>query len=166
MGRPAAYLHVEGFESYGALDFDKAEVRKAMRRAGGEVQRAARALVKTAGVSKPGDNPGKQTGALGRGIRYRVSRSGFMVKVAPNKSAGMAEFYPAYLHYGVKAGARVRGRPGLKRRARGARADLVERRKSGGWRIEPRNNYMADALADRSGRVKSLLSQALAAALT
>lgn len=166
MGRPAAYLHVEGFESYGALDFDKAEVKKAMRRAGVEVQRAARDLVQQRGKSGADEYPAKLSGALRRGIRYRVSRSGFMVKVAPTKSAGMAEFYPAYLHYGVKAGARVRGRPGMHRRHRGGRAELIERRKAGAWRIDPRKNYMADALADRSGRVKSLLSQALAAALT
>lgn len=166
MARAAAYLHVAGFESYGSLDFDKAEVRKAMRQAGAEVQRAARPLVRKAGRSQRGDYPGRQAGVLARSIRYRVSRSGFMVKIAPQKTGGMAEFYPAYLHYGVKRGARIRARPSGVRRHRGGRAELVAQRQAGAWKLAPRKNYMEDALTARSGRVKALLSRALSRALT
>lgn len=51
MARPAAYLHIDGFDSYGKLDFDKKEIRKAMRRAGTVVRGEARKLVGKKGGS-------------------------------------------------------------------------------------------------------------------
>lgn len=146
MNRPSAYLHVAGFESSGQLNYDKREVRKAMQKAGREVQRAAAALVRKKGRSKRDEYPGRGTGRLARSIRYKVSRSGFMVRVAPQKIAGQSHFYAAYLGYGVKDGPAPSSR---------------RERRSGGWRIRPRRNYMEAALQARSGRVRALLTRAL-----
>ncbi|WP_252088734.1 hypothetical protein [Pseudomonas sp. MWU13-3659] len=85
--------------------------------------------------------PINRSGATTDSIGYKVSRSGFMVRVAPTKTPSMKAFYPAYLHYGVR------------------------RKSGGGWRIKPRDNYMSDALVDSRADVQRILQQAFAAAL-
>jgi hypothetical protein len=83
----------------------------------------------------------------------------------------MEEFYPAYLHYGVRKGRRLgklapgQGKGRSNRRAKGIRAAALADRAAGEWRIKPRDNYMADALQDSSAQVQSILSAAFAAAL-
>lgn len=78
------------------------------------------------------------------------------------------EFYPAFLHYGVRYGKALKplapgkGRGKSNRRARGER---VAARKANGWRIEPRANYMSDALQDAGSDVRAILSRAFADAL-
>lgn len=153
MARPAAYLHFGEFDSYGKLDFDKKEIRKAMRRAGALVRGEGRKLVSKRGVSDKGQYPGLRTGRLRRSITARVSRAGFLVKIEPKKTADMKAFYPAFLWYGVRRGAR-RGKSHRKQAATGA------------WRIEPRTNYMVDALANRADEVRSILRRAFADALS
>lgn len=153
MPRPAVYLHVEGFESYGRLDFDKKEIRKTMRQAGRVVQAEGRRLVSKGGPSRRGEYPARRTGRLRRSITYRVSRPGFLVKIEPKKTAAMGDdFYPAYLFYGVRRGAK-RGKSHAKQAS------------TGGWRIAPRRNFMEDALDNRAGRVRALLSRAFSQAL-
>jgi len=152
MARPAAYLHIDGFDSYGKLDFDKKEIRKAMRRAGTVVRGEARKLVGKKGGSSEGEYPGLRKGRLRRSIIYRVSRPGFMVKIEPQKTADMKDFYPAFLWYGVRRGAK-RGKSHKKQAATGA------------WRIAPRENYMVDALNRRADDVRTILRQAFAEAL-
>lgn len=137
MAKPAMYLHIEGFEGFDkAIDFDKKQVRKAMQRSGRMVQREARKL-----AISGGNYPKKQTGLLARSIKFRVSRAGFLVRIAPQKLAGMKDFYAAYLGYGV-------------------------RNKRGGWRIQPKANYMADALDRRQGDIRHELTGALAKAIS
>ncbi|MBC7209313.1 MAG: hypothetical protein H5U33_02210, partial [Pseudomonas sp.] len=85
--------------------------------------------------------PVNRSGATTDSIGYKVSRSGFLVRVAPSKTASMRAFYPAYLHYGVR------------------------RKSGGGWRIKPRDNYMTDALVDSRDEVRRILQQAFSAAL-
>jgi hypothetical protein len=75
-----------------------------------------------------------------------------LVKIEPQKTADMKDFYPAYLWYGVRRGAK-RGKSHKKQEATGA------------WRIEPRENYMVDALNNSKDAVRSILKQAFAAAL-
>ncbi len=152
MARPAAYLHFGDFDSYGKLDFDKKEIRKAMRRAGVLVRAEGRKLVSKRGASKKGQYPGLGKGRLRRSITYRVSRAGSMVKIEPQKTADMKDFYPAFLWYGVRKGAK-RGKSHKKQDATGA------------WRIEPRENYMVDALNNRADDVRSILKRAFAEAL-
>lgn len=163
------YLHVEGFESWPRDLFDKRQIRAGMRKAGKLVtQRAQMNLV----LGKDQDGyPINRTGETVHSISFKVSRSGFLVRIAPKKTAGMEEFYPAYLHYGVKKGRRPgklapgKGKGRKNRRAAGVRARLVAERAAGEWRITPRNNYMADALQDAAPQVQSILSTAFAAAL-
>lgn len=158
----AAYVHVEGFDQFHRDAFDKRKVRAAFRKAGQLVRQRAQLNLALSGGG--GNYPRTQTGALRDSINARVSRSGFMVKVMPDKTADMAEYYPAYLHYGVKQGSRVKGTGG-KRRRRGERQELLSARKTGAWRIAPRANYIADALEDENARVRAVLSAGFARAL-
>ncbi|MDS9878306.1 hypothetical protein RMI40_26060 [Pseudomonas protegens] len=163
------YLHFEGFDNFLRDAFDKKAIRAGMRKAGRLVtQRAQMNLA--LGKGQEG-YPVNRTGATLESIAFKVSRSGFLVKIAPRKTAAMAEFYPAYLHYGVKRGRRLgklapgKGKGKSNRRAAGARAAAIAERAAGEWRIKPRDNYMADALQDSSSDVKGILSAAFADAL-
>lgn len=157
------YMHIEGFDQFGREIFNKKQIRKGMRKAGQVVAR--RAQLNLALARGQGNYPVSRTGRTVESIKFKVSRAGFLVKVAPRKTPDMKEYYPAYLHYGVKEGAKVRSLgPGL-RRAKGARAALVAKRAASGWRIAPRTNYMEDALQDEKDQVQSILKAAFAAAL-
>lgn len=154
------YLHIEGFEKFDREAFDTRKVRAGMRKAGRLV--TGKAQMNLALARGNAGYPRVRTGRLLNSVTFKVSRSGFMVKVAPKKTGDMQAFYPAYLHYGVKQGGRIKGRPSGSRRARGARADLVAARRAGGWRIDPRDNYMADALQDSAADVQKILGAAFA----
>jgi len=157
------YLHIDGFDDLPKDFFNRRRIRAGMRKAGRLVaQRAQLALALAKGRN---NYPVSRTGTTVDSIQVKLSRSGFLVRVAPQKTSGMPEYYPAYLHYGVKRGARVRGQGAGKRRRRGERAQLVAARAAGEWRIAPRANYMADALEDSSDEVKRILSAAFARAL-
>ena len=101
----AAYMHVEGFDNFHREAFDKRKVRAAMRKAGRVV--AIRAKLNLALAGSGSNYPRKISGVLRDSINMRVSRSGFMVKVMPDKTSGMKDYYPAYLHYGVRQGASI-----------------------------------------------------------
>ena len=158
----AAYMHVEGFDNFHRDAFDKKKLRPAFRKAGRLVEVRSQLNLSLAGGSV--NYPRIRRGLLRSSVQTKVSRSGFMVKVMPQRVAGMKAYYPAYLHYGVKQGARVRGTGGA-RRKKGERQALIDARNSGGWRIKPRDNYVADALEDEAGRVRAVLSAGFAAAL-
>ncbi|MNQ92003.1 hypothetical protein D3C85_1074060 [compost metagenome] len=163
------YLHVEGFDSLEREAFDKRKIRAGMRKVGLLItQRAQMNLV----LGKGQDGyPVNRTGATVESVSFKVSRSGFLVRISPTKTTAMEEFYPAYLHYGVKTGRKLgklapgKGKGKSNRRAIGARAAALAERAAGEWRIKPRDNYMADALQDSSTQVQSILSAAFAAAL-
>ncbi|VVP78546.1 hypothetical protein [Pseudomonas fluorescens] len=163
------YLHVEGFDSFERDAFDKRMIRAGMRKVGLLItQRAQMNLV----LGKGQDGyPVNRTGATVESVSFKVSRSGFLVRISPTKTTAMEEFYPAYLHYGVKKGRKLgklapgKGKGKSNRRAIGARAAALAERAAGEWRIKPRDNYMADALQDSSSQVQSILSAAFAAAL-
>lgn len=164
------YLHVEGFDSFTRDAFDKRKIRAGMRKVGLLItQKAQMNLV----LGKGQDGyPVNRTGATVESVSFKVSRSGFLVRISPTKTTAMEEFYPAYLHYGVKKGRRLgklapgKGKGKSNRRAIGARAAALAERAAGEWRIKPRDNYMADALQDSSSQVQSILSAAFAAALS
>ena len=164
------YLHIEGYNNLPRDIFDKRKIRAGMRKAGRLVmQRAQMNLALARGEE---GYPVNRTGATLESITFKVSRSGFLVRVAPRLTSAMPEFYPAYLHYGVKKGNRPgklapgKGKGRKNRRAAGARARLVAARAAGEWRIKPRDNYMADALQDSKSEVQAILSAAFAAALS
>lgn len=135
------YIHIEGFEQFGRQAFDKKKIRTGMRKVGRLVrQKAKEDLSSTSGQ---GNYPMNRTGRLVRSINFKVSRSGFLVKVAPYKTADMKAYYPAYLHYGVRKGAS----------------------NGSGWRIQPKANYMSAALQECAADIQSILSSAFADAL-
>jgi len=127
-----------GWEGYSRIDFDKRKIRKAMRTVGRDVQRQARKLVsKRGGKSKPGQAPNRSTGALARSIKVKVSRPGFLVRIAPEKTPAMGDFfYPAVLHYGSEK-----------------------------INLKPRSNYMVDALEMKRSQTRNVLARALPDAL-
>lgn len=135
------YIHIEGFDNIGPEAFDKKKIRAAMRKVGQLVRAKARAEVK--GAAGSGNYPVSRTGRLVRSISFKVSRAGFLVKIAPSKTAAMKRYYPAYLHYGVRKGAR----PGNE------------------WRIKPRANYMSAALQASGDDIRSIITEAFADAL-
>jgi len=163
------YLHFEGFDNFERDAFDKRAIRAGMRKVGKLVmQRAQMNLA----LGKGQDGyPINRTGATLESINFKVSRAGFLVRIAPHKTTAMKDFYPVYLHYGVKKGRRLgklapgQGKGKSNRRAAGVRASALAERAMGDWRIRPRDNYMADALQDSKGDVQSILSAAFAAAL-
>lgn len=145
-----AALHVDGWDSYRRLDFDRKEVRKGFRRVGRLVQIAARKRIRKGAALQ--DYPAGRRGTLARSITVKVSRPGFFVRVAPFKTPAMGkDFYPAYLFYGVT------GKP--------RRRDRRSQAKDGKWRVKPRGNYMTDALDEQTGNIRSVLSAALEQAL-
>lgn len=157
------YLHVEGYEAFDRETFNMRKVRAGMRKVG--VLITGRAQMNLALGRGQAGYPVNRTGETVDSIKYRVSRAGFLVRISPTKTAGMQQFYPAYLHYGVRLGSRVTGRgAGKGRRARGERQALVAARAQNGWRIAPRDNYMTDALQDSRAEVQQILTRAFAAA--
>lgn len=111
-----AFLHVD-FEQPETLVFNRARLRRAFVSIGQVHMRDARRLVMKRGRSGPGDNPSYRTGKLARSIGYYVPRAssrrpGLMVKIAPNQKNGEGNrpisgaFYPAFLFYGVRRGAK------------------------------------------------------------
>lgn len=124
-------------EGFSRIDFDGKRIRKTMRLLGREVQKEARRLVARRAISGAGDYPGRQTGAMWRAIKYRVSKPGFLVRIQPDKTEEMGkDFYPAYLNYGSK------------------KRNLAKRR-----------NFMTDALESRRDMARSAIKRALKDAL-
>ena len=159
-------LHVECWEAFDkALDFDKRPIRRAMHKLGKLIVGDAQMMLVLGGDDSP--YPVRRTGSLARALQYRVSPSGFMMKAAPVKPSGASDYYPAYLHYGVKMGRRAgklaagAGHGKSNRRARGGREAYNIARDAGAWRIKPRENYMVDALEGRKDQARRILGAAL-----
>lgn len=152
-------LHVE-FKQPDELVFNRARMRKAFIKIGQVHMRDARRLVMNRARSNPGDNPGYRTGKLARSIGYYVPRAssrrpGLMVRIAPNQKRGEGnrliegDFYPAFLFYGVRRGAK--------------RKKSHHKGKSGGsgWKVAPRNNFMMQVLENRKSWTRYILSREL-----
>lgn len=159
----AAYLHID-FPNAQELSFNRARVRRAFITIGRDLLRDSRRLVARRAISHAGQNPGFRSGTLAKSIGYVVPkatarRPGFMVKVAHNMPDGSSrqipskDFYPAFLFYGVRRGAKRR-----KSHKAGA---------SGGkpWRIEPRANYLATAVKRRRYMIQRFLFNELQASV-
>ena len=128
-------VHAE-ISGFSRVDFDKKKIRKALRIEGRAVQKIARKLASKKLLDSNGSYPAKQTGRLVRSIKVKVSRPGFLVKIAPQKMADMKDFYPAFLFYGSKK-----------------------------INLAPRQNYMTDALDARRESARSAILNALQGAL-
>lgn len=121
------HASITGFQQ---VDFDKKKIRKVLRSEGGKVRKIARSLVMRRAISNPGEFPGRRTGRLMRSIKAKVSKPGFLVKVAPYKTDEMGpDFYPAFLFYGsIKNNLAKRGNymtDALDQRHEGARAAIL-----------------------------------------
>lgn len=159
----SSLLHIE-FEQPNEMVFDRARMRRAFTAIGKRHMQDARRLVSGRSVSRANENPGMRSKKLSRSIGYFIPRaskrrSGLMVRIAPNQKRGAysrpitGAFYPAFLYYGVRRGARRRR--GHHRGASGG----------SGWRIAPRSNYMAETLRRNNSWTRSLLLRELQASL-
>ncbi|MGD9757049.1 MAG: hypothetical protein AB7U71_05920 [Comamonas sp.] len=155
----AAYMHVEGFDNFHRDAFDKRKLRAAFRKVGRLVEVRSQLNLSLAGGSV--NYPRIRKGVLRSSIQTKVSRSGFMVKIMPQRVAGMSAYYPAYLHYGVTRSAWLAGRS----KKGGSPRKRKSESKDTQWHIRARGNYVADALEDEAGRVRAVLSAGFAAAL-
>ena len=151
---PEFRLHISETDNFVKYDFDRKIVRKTMRRAAALVRSRSKQLLNA--KRKRGNYPRKRTGTLVKSIRTKLSKSGFMARIAPEKIDGMEEFYPAFLYYGVKDNP-LKGTERARARRRG--------QLSGPWRVKPRDNYMVDALQSRSQKVKEILIKGFEEAL-
>jgi len=87
--------------SWKRADFDQKKVRKAVRRAGADVQKTARRIVNRKGQrSGPGEFPGRRTGGLFRAIKSKM-KGPFVAVIGPRKTAEMDDYYPAFLASGT-----------------------------------------------------------------
>ncbi|KFK95024.1 MULTISPECIES: hypothetical protein [unclassified Serratia (in: enterobacteria)] len=153
------YLHVD-FDQTPEITFNKARVRRAFVTVGQKVMAESRRIVARRAISKAGEVPGFRTGRLAKSIGYRVptataTRPGFMAKIAPNQKGGKGnrlingDFYPAFLWYGVRRGAR-RGKSHKKGASGGSN-----------WKIAPRKNFMEQALLNKQAWIERVLFEAL-----
>ncbi|QCZ26156.1 Uncharacterised protein [Klebsiella pneumoniae] len=153
------FFHVD-IQQPREMRFNRARVRRAFIHIGQRHMRDARRLVMRRGRSEPGENPGYQSGRLAKSIGYMVPRAsknrpGFMTRIAPNQRNGQGnrlitgDFYPAFLFYGVRGGAKRRR--GHHRGASGG----------SGWRLAPRNNFMIETLQRNSPWTRYYLAREL-----
>lgn len=119
------------------IDYDNREMKKALRKAGGDVLKLARKLISENAVSAPGQYPGKATGEMSRSIKVKTSRSGFTAFVHPSKTAKMPAYYPAFVVYGHRA-----PHSETKEEARAHKA------RSGKKVAAPRKNFIVDAATE------------------
>lgn len=90
-------------DGFKRVDYDGKKLLKVLRKAGSDVRRIARKLISKKVVSQAGAFPGKQTGEMSKGIKVKVSRSGYSVRIVPTKTNAMPVYYPAFVVYGHRA---------------------------------------------------------------
>lgn len=131
-------------------DYDRKAIRKAMRKVGSDVRKTARRMVARKAVSSPGEAPGRQSGVLRESIKYKVSRSGYLVSVYPDKTEKMDVFYPAFVVYGHRG-------PGSET-AKEARS---HKKRVGTKVAEPRANYVVVAASKHRGTFEREMADVL-----
>lgn len=89
-----------GLTFHKVIDYDRKAMRRALVKGAAQIRKEARRIVSRRAISRPGEVPGMQTGALKRaiGIVSKGSKGGW-VKVGVRTIQGSV-FYPAFLHYG------------------------------------------------------------------
>lgn len=85
------------------VDYDPKALKKPLNDSGKAVAKIARKSISRRAVSEPGQFPGKQTGAMARSIKVKVSKSGYSVSIYPTKTKEMPVYYPAFVVYGHRA---------------------------------------------------------------
>lgn len=82
-------------------DFDKRVMKRELKAVRKPLRKRAQELVSKRGISRPGEYPGRRTGALRKAVWTRTSKSGF--SIALYESADRIKkgaFYPAFVYYG------------------------------------------------------------------
>lgn len=82
-------------------DYDKKLVRKALAKEGRTIVRLSKRKLRSRKVSKPGEAPGKQTGALQKSISSSVNMKKGSVLIEPNMRTEV--FYPSFVIHGHRA---------------------------------------------------------------
>lgn len=135
-GDAGAFLLEVGLEFHKTIDYDRSAMRRALRSGAAQVTKESRRLVSRQAISGVGELPGQQTGRMKRAIGVvSRGRKGGWVKVGVRTIKG-SDFYPAFLFYGSP--------------------------KTG---LEPRANFVAQALANKRDAVRGEIRAALRDAL-
>jgi hypothetical protein len=165
-------IHV-GLAFHKIIDYDRKALRRALVKGAAEIRKEARRLVARRAISASGQFPGSSTGALRKaiGVVSKGSRGGW-IKIGVKKTAGMADFYPAFLFYGTKGQGKIErlaageGHGQSNRRGRGERAAIVaDRKASTGFIVAPRANYMTAALEAKGAFIRDTIRESLKNAL-
>ena len=85
------------------IDYDAKALKQPLRKSGNAVRKIARKMISRKAVSEAGQFPGKQTGAMQKSIKVKLSKSGYSVAVYPTKTQAMPVYYPAFVVYGHRA---------------------------------------------------------------
>ena len=121
-----------GLEFHKTIDYDRPAMRRALRKGARYITQESRRLVSRRAISGAGEIPGMQTGRLKRAIGVVSSaRFGGWIKVGVRTIKG-SDFYPAFLFYGSP--------------------------KTG---LQPRANFIVEALENRRESVRSEIRAAL-----
>lgn len=152
------------------LEFDRRPVFRAITKEARAVRTTARRLIARKAISDVGEFPGRETGALWRSIKVKANRRYLYAAILPLRTPEMGTFHPYMLLRGTKRGLRKlgegEGRGVSNRRRRGDRQGaLAERRDSSQFLVEPRGNYMQEALSRRRNAARDAISAALEQAL-
>jgi hypothetical protein len=121
---------------FNRLLFDKRQLKAAIRKGGGVVQRESRRLISSRAVSSAGEFPGYDSGTMSRSIKMKVGSGGGYVRIMPYKTPQMGDdFYPAYLAVGTHRG------------------------------LKPRKDFMEAALNNKQAEIRAAISASLANSL-
>lgn len=154
-----------------SVDFDKKKVRKVILSEARIIRKIARRLVARKAISSPGEMPGRVTGSLFRSIKvFSGKKNGMFAVVRPHKTAEMDVFHPGLLYLGSKRRlgklAAGEGKGLSNRRARHERESaLAARSASSSFIIEPRANYMEEAMTQRRYAARDAIAAAVKSAL-
>lgn len=152
------------------VDFDRRPVNKVIAKEAREIRKIARRLIARRAISKPGEFPGRDTGALQRSIKVILNRKYSFAVIRPETTPEMGSFHPYMLLRGTKKHLRHlaagEGRGRSNRRRRGDRVTaLLERSASTEFIIEPRQNYMEEALNARRYAARDAIAAAVKGSL-
>lgn len=119
-----------------SIIFNKRELKSAFKKGGAVVRKESRRLIASKAISAAGQFPGYDTGAMSRSIKVKPGSGGGYVKIMPYKTSEMGkDFYPAFLMVGTRRG------------------------------LQPRKDFMVQALDNKQAEIKSAIRKALQDAL-
>lgn len=116
--------------------FNKRELKSAFKKGGAVVRKESRRLIASKAISVAGQFPGYDSGAMSKSIKVKPGSGGGYVKIMPYKTSEMGkDFYPAFLMVGTRRG------------------------------LQPRKDFMVQALDNKQAEIKSAIRASLRNAL-